>query len=95
MCCWELHGCANPPYLSSFLCFGLLRVAPPYCVPGGVREVSNDPNANIEAYLLPHICLTYTESKRVADGTRTRALRSHNPLTCVSMRCCTLQNQLI
>jgi hypothetical protein len=57
----------------------LLRVAP-YCVPVGVREVSNDPNANTEAHLLPHFRLTYAESKMVADGTRTRDLRSHNPM---------------
>jgi hypothetical protein len=39
MRCWGLHSLANPPYLSHFLFSGLLRVAP-YCVPGGVRVVS-------------------------------------------------------
>jgi hypothetical protein len=41
MRCRGLHKVANPPYLSGFLCSGLLRVAP-YCVPGGVRVVSSD-----------------------------------------------------
>jgi hypothetical protein len=64
---------ANAAYLSRFLFSGLLRVAP-YCAPGGIRVVSNDPNASTEAHLLPHISLTYAESKRVTDGTRTRDL---------------------
>src|SRR5215211_5844407 len=42
--------------------------------------------------LLPHISLTYAESKRVTDGTRTRALRSHNPYEQLRIRptifCC-------
>jgi hypothetical protein len=33
--------------------------------------------------------------KGVTDGTRTRALRSHNPLSLVPMGCPLLQNQLI
>jgi hypothetical protein len=78
MLCRGLHSLANPAYLSRFPFSGLLSVAP-YCVLGGVREVSNDLNANTEAHLLPHISLTYAESKRVTDGTRTRDLRSHNP----------------
>jgi hypothetical protein len=32
--------------------------------------------------------------EKVTDGTRTRALRNHNPLTPVSRRCRMLQNQL-
>jgi hypothetical protein len=32
------RGC-KPAFLSDFLCSGLLRVAP-YCVPGGIRVVS-------------------------------------------------------
>jgi hypothetical protein len=39
MCCRGLHRNASPPYLSLFLFSTLLRVAP-YCVPGGIREVS-------------------------------------------------------
>src|ERR671916_2694047 len=34
-------------------------------------------------------------SERVTDGTRTRVLRSHNPPTSVSRRCCRLQDRLI
>src|SRR5215211_432470 len=37
----------------------------------------------------------YPANHRVTDGTRTRALRSHNPPTSVSGRCSMLQNQLI
>jgi len=44
---------------------------------------------------VPRIRLTYAESMRVTDGTRTRALRSHNPLTPVSGRCRMLHNRLI
>jgi hypothetical protein len=84
MCCRGSHELANPAYLSSYLRFGFLRVAL-YCVSGGVREVSNDPHANTEAYLLPHFSLTYAESKMVTDGTRTRALRSHNPISQLSL----------
>jgi hypothetical protein len=40
MCCRGVHGIANTAYLSGFLCPALLRVAR-YCVPGGVRVVSN------------------------------------------------------
>src|SRR5215204_1729678 len=40
------------------------------------------------------IRLTYAVLSRVTDGTRTRALRSHNPLTFVSGRCSMLQNRL-
>ena len=40
MRCWGLHRLANPPFLSGFLCSGLLRAAP-YSVPGGVKVVSN------------------------------------------------------
>ena len=40
ICCWGLHGVANPAFLGAFLRSGLLRVAP-YCVPGGARGVSN------------------------------------------------------
>jgi len=36
-----LQEVAKPAYLGGFLCSGLLRVAP-YCVPGGVRVVSNE-----------------------------------------------------
>src|SRR5215218_2545781 len=36
----------------------------------------------------------YPASQRVTDGARTRDLRSHNPLSSVSERCCTLQNRL-
>jgi hypothetical protein len=43
---------------------------------------------------MPRIWHTYAGSGRVTDGTRTRALRSHNPPTSVSRRCCRLQNQL-
>ena len=38
--------------------------------------------------------LTYAGYARVTDGTRTRALRSHNPLPSVSRCCCMLQNRL-
>ena len=44
--------------------------------------------------LLPSIWHTYAETERVTDGTRTRALRSHNPPTPVVVRCHTLQNRL-
>ena len=46
------------------------------------RELSTNP---------PYLC----EFTRVTDGTRTRALRSHNPLSPVSRHCHTLQNSLI
>jgi PAS domain-containing protein len=39
----------------------------------------------------PYLC----EFTRVTDGTRTRALRSHNPLSSVSRGCRALQNWLI
>jgi hypothetical protein len=39
MCCRDLQEFANLAYLSDFHVSGLLRVAP-YCVPGGVRVVS-------------------------------------------------------
>ena len=39
MRCRSLHGFAITPYLRAFLFSGSLRVAP-YCVPGGVRVVS-------------------------------------------------------
>jgi PAS domain-containing protein len=35
----------------------------------------------------PQIPLTYAESARVTDGTRTRDLRSHNPTTSVAKSC--------
>jgi hypothetical protein len=44
--------------------------------------------------LLPHISLIYAECRRVTDGTRTRALRSHNPPTLGSGRCPKLQYPL-
>jgi hypothetical protein len=44
--------------------------------------------------LLPRIWHTYAESERVTDGTRTRALRSHNPTTSVATGCRALQNRL-
>ena len=40
MCCRGVQGIANPAYLGGFLFSCLLRVAP-YCVPGGIRVVSN------------------------------------------------------
>jgi hypothetical protein len=40
MRCRDLQRLANPAYLRGFLFPGLLRFAP-YCVPGGVRVVSN------------------------------------------------------
>jgi len=43
----------------------------------------------------PRFGLTYAEYERVTEGTRTRALRSHNPPTSVSGRCRMLQNRLI
>jgi hypothetical protein len=42
----------------------------------------------IESCVLP-------ANERVTDGTRTRALRSHNPLSLVSIGCPLLQKQLI
>jgi PAS domain-containing protein len=42
----------------------------------------------------PQIPLSYANSERVTDGARTRALRSHNPLSSVSPSCPRLQNQL-
>ena len=45
--------------------------------------------------LLPRIWHTYAESERVTDGTRTRALRSHNPPTPVATGCRALQKRLI
>ncbi len=39
MRCRGLQRLVNPAYLGGFLCSGLLRVAP-YCVPGGIRVVS-------------------------------------------------------
>jgi hypothetical protein len=49
----------------------------------------------LHASLIKRIWLTYAERGRVTDGTRTRALRSHNPLSPVSRRCRMLQNRLI
>jgi hypothetical protein len=42
MRCRGLHEFADLPYLSGFLFAGFLCVAP-YCVPGGIRVVSNCP----------------------------------------------------
>ena len=39
MRCRGVHRLANPPFLSGFLCSGLLRVAP-YCALSGIRVVS-------------------------------------------------------
>ena len=44
---------------------------------------------------VPYVRFTYAGSGRVTDGARTRDLRSHNPPTPVSKRCCMLQNRLI
>jgi hypothetical protein len=40
MCCRGMQGVANAAYLEGFPFSGLLSVAP-YCVPGGIRLVSN------------------------------------------------------
>src|SRR5215208_3450305 len=48
-----------------------------------------------EDLLWAYGCLHLEEFRRVTDGTRTRALRSHNPLSSVSGRCQMLQNRLI
>jgi hypothetical protein len=40
----------------------------------------------IESCVLP-------AKERVTDGTRTRDLRSHNPMSSVSRHCCMLQNR--
>src|SRR5215210_2006888 len=47
-----------------------------------------------EDLLWAYGCLHLEEFRRVTDGTRTRALRSHNPLTPVSGCCRKLQNRL-
>jgi hypothetical protein len=47
-----LQGVANTPYLKGFLCCALPRVAP-YCVPSGVRVVSNRLRNNGAAWRLP------------------------------------------
>jgi hypothetical protein len=44
---------------------------------------------------LSRILHSYAEYRRVIDGTRTRDLRSHNPLSPVSIGCPLLQKQLI
>jgi hypothetical protein len=41
MRCRGLLRLANTAFLGSFLCSGLLRVAP-YCAPGGIRVVSGE-----------------------------------------------------
>ena len=74
-----LHGLVNLAYLSGFLIAALpelrrlaFAVMSEWC--------QKPPSPTPEHTSIPRIWLTYAESKRVTDGTRTRALRSHNPM---------------
>ena len=49
MRCRGVHGIANPAYPGGFLFSGLLRVAP-YCVPGGIRAVSENGGLGAAAF---------------------------------------------
>jgi hypothetical protein len=70
MRCRHLLGLANPPYLSWFPFPALLHIAP-YCVPGGVRVVSEVSGS--------HITDSFTLDPRVAMGTGCSQLGEFTP----------------
>jgi hypothetical protein len=70
MRCRGLHRLANPAYISQFLFPGLLHIAP-YCVPGGVRVVSEVSGS--------HITDSFTLDPRVAMGTGCSQLGEFTP----------------
>jgi hypothetical protein len=92
----ELLGVSVLPFLPLFtLTRGrtFLRIpnsgltSPEWCQSTSTPAIRHDPILQIH--------LTYAEQMRVTDGARTRALRSHNPLSSVSRRRHMLHKQLI
>jgi hypothetical protein len=76
-----LHGLVKLANLSGFLFSALpelrrlaFAVMPEWC--------QKHPAQTPKHPLLPRFRLTYAKSERVTDGTRTRDLRSHNPMLC-------------
>ena len=76
----------SPPSTSNYLRpITASPLLPPRCQAAG-----RDPEI-----LAASACSAYLREMRVTDGTRTRTLRSHNPLSSVSGCCRALQNRFI
>ena len=81
------------PITSTVLSAHSMPYAPYPPVPA-VYEWCKQELANAPYYSpLPRIRHTYAESARVAESTPTSTLRSHNPLSLVSIGCPLLQNR--